>query len=200
MMGHMKNLDIRIRMGGDDAIAAACEMSDLADERRGYEAIMQATGDITDIVTVLRGVGFSALSPQAGDSASLLHFCVTHAADEIERLRMTKQEWKAVEAILDDPDLVLGDTREPLRGLLERMTMTMTHFVPRATSQPPPAPPADARIHRENDHIPDTGKMVTTLTNDERAAIAWFSQLSYGEGGRVPDYAATLRRLLERMA
>jgi len=124
-MGYMKNLDIRIRMGGDDAIAAACEMSDLVDERRGYEATMQATGDITDIVTVLRGVGFSAVSPQAGDSASLLHYCVTHAADEIERLR---------------------------------------------------------------------------LTNDERAAIAWFSQLAYGEGGRVPDYAATLRRLLERTA
>ena len=25
-MGHMKNLDIRIRMGGDDAVAAACEV------------------------------------------------------------------------------------------------------------------------------------------------------------------------------
>ena len=86
-MGHMKNLDIRIRMGGDDAIAAACEMSDLVDERRCYEKTMQATGDITDIVTVLRGVAFAAISPQAGDSASLLHYCVTHAADEIERLR-----------------------------------------------------------------------------------------------------------------
>jgi hypothetical protein len=124
-MGYMKNLDIRIRTGGDDAIAAACEMSDLVDERRGYEETMKATSDITDIVTVLRSVGFAAISPQAGDSASLLHYCVTHAADEIERLR---------------------------------------------------------------------------LTNDERAAIAWFSQLSYGEGGRVPDYAATLRKLLERTA
>ena len=87
MMGHMKNLDIRIRMGGDDAIAAACEMADLIDERRGYEETMNATGDIIDIVTVLRGVGFACVSPEAGDSASLLHYCVTHAADEIDRLR-----------------------------------------------------------------------------------------------------------------
>jgi hypothetical protein len=37
------------------------------------------------------------------------------------------------------------------------------------------------------------------LTDAEREAIQWFSQLSYGEGGRVPDYAATLRKLLERL-
>jgi hypothetical protein len=86
-MGYMKELDIRIRNGGDDAIAAACELAGLAKERRGYEDTMNATKDITDIVTVLRGVGFSAVSPQAGDSASMLHYCVTHAADEIERLR-----------------------------------------------------------------------------------------------------------------
>jgi len=155
--------------------------------------------DISEIVTVLRRVSFAAISPQAGDSASLLHYCVTHAADEIERLRMTKQEWKAVEAILDDPDLVLGDTREPLRGLLERMTMTMTHFLPRATSQPPPAPPADARIHRENDHIPDTGKMVTTLTNDERAAIAYGIAALQSAGYYDISAKDTLRKLLERM-
>ena len=86
-MGHMKDLDRRIRQGGDDAIAAACELADLVKERRGYEDIMDAEGDITDIVTVLRGVGFAAVSPEAGDSASLLHYCVTHAAAEIERLR-----------------------------------------------------------------------------------------------------------------
>ena len=86
-MGYMKSLDIRIRMGGEDAIAAAYEMADLVDMRRSYEDTMNSTGDITDIVTVLRGVGFATISPQAGDSASLLHYCVTHAADEIERLR-----------------------------------------------------------------------------------------------------------------
>jgi len=122
-MGHMKNLDIRIRMGGDDAIAAACEMSDLADERRGYEAIMQATGDITDIVTVLRSVGFSALSPEADDSASLLHYCVTHAADEIERLRLTNDERAAIAygvASLQSEGNYEVSAKDTLRKLLER--------------------------------------------------------------------------------
>ena len=87
-MGHMKDLDRRIRQGGDDAIAAACELAGIAKERRAYEDTMRATIDITDIVTVLRAVGFAAVPPSAGDSASLLHYCVTHAADEIERLRL----------------------------------------------------------------------------------------------------------------
>ena len=122
-MGHMKNLDIRIRMGGDDAIAAACEMSDLVDERRGYEETMQATGDITDIVTVLRGVGFAAMSPQAGDSASLLHYCVTHAADEIERLRLTNDERMAIAygvAALQSAGNYEIFAKDTLRKLLER--------------------------------------------------------------------------------
>jgi hypothetical protein len=54
---------------------------------------MRAGEDITDIVTVLRGVGFSAVSPQAGDSASLLLRVVTAAADEIERLREIERVW-----------------------------------------------------------------------------------------------------------
>ena len=86
-MGYMKNIDIRIRMGGDDAVAAACEMADLVDERRCYQNTMDSKGDPTDIVQLLRSVGFAAVSPEAGESASLLHLCVTHAADEIERLR-----------------------------------------------------------------------------------------------------------------
>jgi hypothetical protein len=92
-MSHMKDLDIRIRSGGDDAIAAACELADLAKERRGYDETMRAGEDITDIVTVLRSVGFSTVSPQAGDSASLLHQAVTAAADEIERLREIERVW-----------------------------------------------------------------------------------------------------------
>ena len=36
-MGHMKDFDRRIRQGGDDAIAAACELAGIAKERRGYE-------------------------------------------------------------------------------------------------------------------------------------------------------------------
>ena len=94
-MGHMKDFDRRIRQGGDDAIAAACELAGIAKERRGYEDTMNATGDITDIVTVLRGVGFAAVPPSAGDSASLLHYCVTHAADEIEWLR-DERRWVPV--------------------------------------------------------------------------------------------------------
>ena len=86
-MGYMKELDIRIRSGGHDAIAAACELAGLAKARRGYDDTMQASEDITDVVTVLRGVGFSSVSPEAGDSASLLHRVVMAAADEIEHLR-----------------------------------------------------------------------------------------------------------------
>ena len=126
-MGYMKNLDIRIRMGGDDAIAAACEMSDLVDMRRAYEDTMNSTGDISDIVTVLRGLGFATISPQAGDSASLLHYCVTHAADEIERLRMTNEERAAIKdsikTVSEKLDLMDGEdslTTSTLRNLLER--------------------------------------------------------------------------------
>ena len=32
-MGHMKDLDRRIRQGGDDAVAAACELAGIAKER-----------------------------------------------------------------------------------------------------------------------------------------------------------------------
>ena len=126
-MSYMKTLDIRIRMGGDDAIAAACEMANLVDERRSYEETMKATGDISDIVTVLRGLGFATISPQAGDSASLLHYCVTHAADEIERLRMTNEERAAIKdsikTVSEKLDLMDGEdslTTSTLRNLLER--------------------------------------------------------------------------------
>ena len=81
------------------------------------------TGDITDIVTVLRGVGFAAMSPQAGDSASLLHYCVTHAADEIERLRLTNDERMAIAygvASLQSAGNYEIFARDTLRKLLER--------------------------------------------------------------------------------
>ena len=81
------------------------------------------TGDITDIVTVLRGVGFAAISPQAGDSASLLHYCVTHAADEIERLRLTNEDRAAIEfasAFLQPVGNYDSLAQDTLRNLLER--------------------------------------------------------------------------------
>ena len=107
-MGYMKDFDIRIRNGGDDAIAAACELAGIAKERRGYEDTKNATGDITDIVTVLRGVGFAAVSPSAGESASLLHYCVTHAADEIEHLRAERQWIPVSERLPVDGYIVVG--------------------------------------------------------------------------------------------
>lgn len=126
-MGYMKSLDIRIRMGGEDAIAAAYEMADLVDMRRAYEDTMNSTGDISDIVTVLRGVGFATISPQAGESASLLHHCVKHAADEIERLRMTNEERAAIKdsikTVSEELDLMDGEDSlitSTLRNLLER--------------------------------------------------------------------------------
>jgi hypothetical protein len=36
------------------------------------------------------------------------------------------------------------------------------------------------------------------LTAEEREVIKWFSRLSYGDGGPLPTYCATLRALLER--
>ena len=127
-MRHMKNIDIRIRMGGDDAVAAACEMADLVDERRCYQNTMDSKGDPTDIVQLLRSVGFAAVSPEAGESASLLHLCVTHAADEIEHLRVTNDERAAIEdaikTVSEALDLMNGEeslTTSTLRNLLERL-------------------------------------------------------------------------------
>jgi hypothetical protein len=36
------------------------------------------------------------------------------------------------------------------------------------------------------------------LTAEERKTIEWFSRLSYGDGGPLPTYCATLRAMLER--
>jgi 2-polyprenyl-6-methoxyphenol hydroxylase-like FAD-dependent oxidoreductase len=71
-------------------------------------AIDNATGDITDIVTVLRGAGFAALSPSADSSASLLHYCVNHAADEIERLRDERRWIPVSERLPEDETVVLA--------------------------------------------------------------------------------------------
>jgi dipeptidyl aminopeptidase/acylaminoacyl peptidase len=155
-MGIMKDFDIRIRNGGDDAIAAACELAGIAKERRGYEDTKNATGDITDIVTVLRGVGFAAVSPSAGDSASMLHYCVTHAADEIEHLRAERQ-WIPVTERLPDVDATVLVAIETPSGrhvsFLSRHRqdgfwthadgdideINVTHWMPL------PAPPTDAK-------------------------------------------------------
>jgi len=50
-------------------------------------------------------------------------------------------------------------------------------------------------LYRKNDHIPDAGKMVPTLTDDEREAIEdAVAELTPGA------IAATLRSLLARLA
>ena len=54
-------------------------------------------------------------------SGTLMEKVLKEAAVALKRLRLTDAEREAVEAILGDPDLVLGDAREPLRGLLERL-------------------------------------------------------------------------------
>jgi 2-polyprenyl-6-methoxyphenol hydroxylase-like FAD-dependent oxidoreductase len=94
-MGHVKDLLVTIHNGGDNAVQAAVALAGLEKHMQAQVAIDNATGDITDIVTVLRGVGFAALSPSADSSTSLLHYCVNHAADEIERLR-DERRWVAV--------------------------------------------------------------------------------------------------------
>ena len=106
-MGQMKNLYIRIRMGGDDAIAAACELAGLVDERRGYDEVMNPKGDHTDIVTFLRAMGFAAVAPEAGVPHRELHCLVTDAADEIERLREERRWIPVAERLPDEGEMVL---------------------------------------------------------------------------------------------
>jgi hypothetical protein len=139
-MGYMKNLDIRIRSGGDDAIAAACELADLAKARRGYDDTMQAGEDITDVVTVLRGVGFSSVAPEAGDSASLLHRVVMAAADEIEHLR-SERRWVPVDERLPDQEqrvlvVLNGEAKSAWYYPPGKFQPEITHWMPL------PEPPA----------------------------------------------------------
>jgi hypothetical protein len=110
-------------MGGDDAVAAACEMSDIVNERRCYENMIDSMGDPTDIVQLLRSIAFSSVSPEAGDSASLRYLCVRHAADEIERLRLTNDERMAIAygvASLQSAGNYEISAKDTLRKLLER--------------------------------------------------------------------------------
>ncbi len=58
--------------------------------------------NITDIVDVLRSIGFSALSPNADSSALMLHQCVSIAANEIEQLRKERR-WIPVGESLPEP-------------------------------------------------------------------------------------------------
>jgi hypothetical protein len=88
-MGRMKDLLITIHNGGDEAVEAAVALAGMEKQKRAYDVMQSApdSGTITDIVTVLRGLSFATNSPDAHESASLLHYCVNHAADELEQMR-----------------------------------------------------------------------------------------------------------------
>ena len=106
------------------------------------------------------------------DAMLLERLAVACEPTEPTKPTLTNDERAAVEAILSDPDLVLGDTREPLRCLLERLSH----------------------------HFPDAGNMVTTLTNDERMAIAYGVAALQSAGNYEIFAKDTLRKLLERTA
>jgi hypothetical protein len=88
-MGHIKDLLITIHNGGDAAVDAAVALAGMEKQKAAYDVMQSALGGdtVTDIVTVLRGLSFATNSPDAHESASLLHYCVNHAADEIEHMR-----------------------------------------------------------------------------------------------------------------
>jgi hypothetical protein len=106
----MEDLLAIIYGGGDEAVQAAVAMAGLQKHMQAQVAIDNATGEITDIVTVLRGAGFAALSPSADQSASLLHYCVNHAADEIERLRDERRWISVSERLPEEYETVLVAT------------------------------------------------------------------------------------------
>ena len=61
---------------------------------------------------------------------------------------------------------------------------------------------ADAML-RERERVtkpmPKEKRAEVSLTAEELEAIKWFSRLSYGDGGPLPTYCATLRAMLERL-
>jgi len=102
-MGHMKDLLITIHNGGDEAVEAAVALAGMEKQKRAYDVMQSApdSGTITDIVTLLRGLSFATNSPDAHESASLLHYCVNHAADEIEQMR-GERRWIPVQERLPE--------------------------------------------------------------------------------------------------
>lgn len=115
----MSNLYFRIAMGGDDAWVAAWEFVTLNMELRGYEHMTTPKGEPLDIVSVLRALAFVASAPEHAS----LYYCATHAADEIERLRMTNDEREAIAyavAALQSAGNYEKSAKDALRKLLER--------------------------------------------------------------------------------
>lgn len=110
----------------------------------GRERHIKGTGEQgfhmqgNDLVQRLRDRAYSGLpdplSEQAADEIARLRLAICRLADQDATLSvqgghipvtmdgtLTDAERAAVKAILGDPDLVIGDAREPLCGLLERL-------------------------------------------------------------------------------
>jgi len=98
-MDNLEKLSSRIRRGGDDAIAAAWEMSTLEKKLHGYKHLTRPKGEPSDIVSVLRAVAFVSTAPES----AILYYCVTDAADTIERLR-EERRWIPVAERLPERD------------------------------------------------------------------------------------------------
>lgn len=69
-------------------------------DRAAYDQIrsMVEAGDITDIVTILRGTSFAAKSPEAKQSCENLEVICRWAAEEIEQLRSENLELRGTHA------------------------------------------------------------------------------------------------------
>jgi hypothetical protein len=123
-MGAIKDLLVAIHNGGDEAVEAAVALAGMEKQKRAYDVVQSAPGSdsITDIVTILRGLSFATNSPDAHESASLLHYCVNYAADEIERLRDERrwipvserlpEEYQTV-LVMTDAGVSAGEIRFP---------------------------------------------------------------------------------------
>jgi predicted DNA binding protein len=77
-----------------------------------------------------------------------------------------------------------GDPTRPAIYRGDKIAATLRALLERLPTQ---------TIHRQNDHIPEAGKMVTTLTDEERVAVDWAAD--FLDGREVADI---LRNLLER--
>jgi hypothetical protein len=140
-----------------------------------------------DIVSRLRRWAIATDAVPASD-------LMDEAADEIERLRSGSPKRHAGDIVnqLRDRAYAFKATdrlSEQAADEIERLRQfdRLQPIEPADATPATHATPGDGSVQGEG-----------TLTNEEREAIRWFSQLSYGEGGRVPTYAATLRSLLER--
>jgi len=110
--------------------------------------------------------------------------------DELVLIVCAANDWAENAERWRDSDQGVADESDrnaaTLRSLLERFSL---HGETWAIGEKPANPTL-------TNHIPDAGKMVPTLTDEERAAIAGAIAAEHGRGAWA--WAATLRSLLER--